>query len=130
MFFLNLKFFPTIFQVTEKRRLKYYVSMAGPDLLCVSSSQHSQGILKRIEREATFSYQTLTLSEENASNVMFINGFLVHRHVDEIPVSHQIINEKIDMPRKVLNFVELGKYSSGLTSCCVLVRRTRYIRNL
>lgn len=104
--------------------------MAGPDLLCVSSSPHSQEILKRIEREATFSYQTLTLSEENAANVLYINGFLVHRHIDEIPVSHQVINEKIDIPRKILNFNELGKYSSGPTSCCVLVRRTRYIRNL
>ena len=104
--------------------------MAGPDLFCVSSSKNSQGILKRIEREATFSYQTLTMSEENAANVMYINGFLVHRHIDEIPISHQIINEKIDMPRKVASFAELGKYSSGLTSCCLLVRRTRYIRNL
>lgn len=116
--------------MTEKRHLKYYVSMAGPDLLCVSNSPHSQGILKRIEREATFSYQTLTLSEENAANVLFINGFLVHRSIDEIPVTFQILSEKIDIPRKVLNIAELGKYSSGLTSCCVLVRRTRYIRNL
>lgn len=104
--------------------------MAGPDLLCVSSSPNAQEILKRIEREATFSYQTLTLSEEHAANVLFINGFLVHRSVDEIPVSNQIISEKIDMPRKVLNMSELGKYSSGLTSCCILVRRSRYIRNL
>lgn len=117
-------------QVTEKRHLKYYVSMAGPDLLCVSSAPPSQGILKRIEREATFSYQTLTVSEENAANVLFINGFLVHRSIDEIPITTQILSEKIDIPRKVLNINELGKYSSGLTSCCVLVRRTRYIRNL
>lgn len=116
--------------MTEKRHLKYYVSMAGPDLLCVSSSPHSQEILKRIAREATFTYQTLTLSEENAANVLFINGFLVHRSIEEIPVSMQILSEKIDIPRKVLSFAELGKYSSGLTACCVLVRRTRYIRNL
>jgi dimethylargininase len=119
-----------MFQVTEKHHLKYYVSMAGPDLLCVSNSPHSQEILKRIAREATFTYQTLTLSEEIAANVMFINGFLVHRSIDEIPVTHQILAEKIDIPRKVVNFSELGKYSSGLTSCCVLVRRSRYIRNL
>lgn len=116
--------------MTEKRHLKYFVSMAGPDLLCVSTSPHSQGILKRIEREATFSYQTLTLSEENASNVLYINGFVVHRSIQEIPVSFRVISEKIDIPRKVLNFSELGKYSSGLTSCCILIRRTRYIRNL
>jgi len=123
--------FPCVpIRVTEKRHLKYYVSMAGPDLLCVSNSPHSQGILKRIEREATFSYQTLTLSEEDASNVLFINGFLVHRSIEEIPISFQVLSEKIDIPRKVLSIAELGKYSSGLTSCCVLVRRSRYIRNL
>ncbi|KAG5672788.1 hypothetical protein PVAND_002882 [Polypedilum vanderplanki] len=117
-------------KVTEKRHLKYYVTMAGPDLLCISNTTHSQEILKRIEREATFSYQTLTLSEENAANVLHINGHLVHRSIDEIPVSHQILSEKIDMPRKVLNFTELGKYSSGLCSCCILIKRSRYIRNL
>lgn len=104
--------------------------MAGEDLLCVSSSPHSQEILKRIEREATFTYQTLTLSEENAANVLTINGTLVHRSIDEIPISYQILSEKVDMPRQVLNMTELGKYSSGLTSCCILVKRSRYIRNL
>lgn len=64
--------------------------MAGPDLLCVSSSKESQEILRRIEREATFSYQTLTLSEEIAANVLFINGTLIHRSVLEAPVSSQV----------------------------------------
>lgn len=104
--------------------------MAAPDLLCVSNSPYAKDILKRIEREATFTYQTLTLSEENAANVLCINGFLVHRCMDEIPISYSIVSEKIDIPRKVLNFSELGKYSSGLTSCCILVKRSRYIRNL
>lgn len=65
--------------------------MAGPDLLCVSSSKESQEILRRIEREATFSYQTLTLSEEEAANVLYINGTLIHRHVLEVPVSSQVV---------------------------------------
>lgn len=104
--------------------------MAAPDLLCVSNSPQAKDILRRIEREATFTYQTLTLSEENAANVLYINGFLVHRSIDEIPISNSIISQKIDIPRKVLNFSELGKYSSGLTSCCILVKRSRYIRNL
>lgn len=104
--------------------------MAAPDLLCVSNSPHAKDILRRIEREATFSYQTLTLREENAANVLHINGFLVHRSMEEIPDSYSIINEKIDIPRKVLNFNELGKYSSGLSSCCILMKRSRYIRNL
>lgn len=64
--------------------------MAG-DILCVSNSQDAQEILKRIEREATFSYQTLTLSEENAANVLYINGLLIHRSIEEIPISYQVI---------------------------------------
>lgn len=64
--------------------------MAGPDLFCISSSRESQEVLRRIEREATFSYQTLTLSEEEAANVLYINGMLVHRHILEIPVSSQV----------------------------------------
>lgn len=78
-------------KVTENRHLKYYISVAGQDLLCVCSSKDSQEVMKRIEREATFSYQTLTLSEEQASNVLFINGTLIHRSVEEIPVSAQVI---------------------------------------
>lgn len=64
--------------------------MGAPDLLFVSSSRESQEILRRIEREATFTYQTLTLSEEHAANVLYINGTLVHRSLMEIPVSHQV----------------------------------------
>lgn len=78
------------YQVTEHRHLKYYVSLGGPDLLFVSNSRESQEILRRIEREATFTYQTLTLSEEHAANVLYINGTLVHRSLMEIPVSHQV----------------------------------------
>lgn len=64
--------------------------MAG-EILCVSNTQDAQEILKRIEREATYSYQTLTLSEENAANVLYINGLLIHRSIEEIPISYQVI---------------------------------------
>ncbi|CAO1426223.1 unnamed protein product [Diamesa tonsa] len=123
--------FPCVpIKVTEKYHLKYFVSMAGPDLICCSNTPGSTEILRRIEREATFTYQTLTLNEEIAANVLAINGHLVHRSIEEIPISHKALADKIDMPRKVLNFSELGKYSNGLTSCCVLVKRTKYVRNL
>lgn len=104
--------------------------MAGPDLLCVTNTQESQEILKRIKREASYSYQTLTLSEEKAANVLYINGTLIHRHMEEIPVSSQILSEKIDIPRQSLHMSELGKFSTGLTSSCILVKRSKYIRNL
>lgn len=64
--------------------------MAGPDLLCVGAGKECQEVLKRMEREATFSYQTLTLPEDDAANVLFLNGTLVHRSVDEIPSSFKV----------------------------------------
>lgn len=115
-------------QVTEHRHLKYYVTMAGPDLLCVCNSKESQEILKRIEREATFSYQTLTLSEEGAANVLYINGTLIHRTMSEIPGSCQVLAEKIDIPRQMLNMTELSRLGTGLSSCCLLLKRSKYLR--
>lgn len=117
-------------KVTADHHLKYYISMAGPDLLCVANTKESQEILRRIEREATFSYQTLTLSEASAANVLYVNGTLIHRAVQDCPISSAMISEKIDVPRQTLQFSELGKYSTGLTACSVLLRRSKYIRNL
>lgn len=83
-------------KVTEQHHLKYYISMAGPELLCVSNTKESQEILRRIEREATFSYQKLTISEADAANVLYINGTLIHRAVQDCPISAAgIINKQI-----------------------------------
>jgi hypothetical protein len=46
--------------------------------------------LQRIEREATFSYQTLTVPEDIAANVLYVNGTLIHRSLDEIPESCKV----------------------------------------
>ncbi|XP_049301182.1 N(G),N(G)-dimethylarginine dimethylaminohydrolase 1 isoform X1 [Anopheles funestus] len=119
-----------VIQVSEHHHLKYYVSMGGPDVLCVSRSKESQEILKRIEREATFTYHTLTLQEEAAANVLYINGTLVTRSVDEIPISTQILSQKIDNPRQMLYMSELGKFSNGLTACSILVKRSKHIKSL
>lgn len=64
--------------------------MGGPDLLCVGVGKESQEVLKRMEREATFSYQTLTLPEDQAANVLYLNGTLVHRTPEEIPLSFKV----------------------------------------
>jgi dimethylargininase len=46
--------------------------------------------MQRIEREATFSYQTLTVPDGIAANVLYVNGTLIHRSVDEIPESCKV----------------------------------------
>lgn len=66
------------------------MTIGGPDLLCVGSGKEAQDVLKRMEREATFGYQTITLPEDEAANVLFLNGTLVHRSLEEIPQSFQV----------------------------------------
>ncbi|XP_020709027.1 N(G),N(G)-dimethylarginine dimethylaminohydrolase 1 isoform X1 [Athalia rosae] len=117
-------------QVAESKRLKALVSMAGPDVICVGAGKESQEVLKRIEREATYTYQTLTVPEDAAANVVYVNGTLIHRHEAEIPDSCKVFADKVEFPTKSLQISELAKVSSGLSSCCLLVRRPRHILSI
>lgn len=120
----------TPIKVSNKKHLKSLITVGGPDLLCVGSSKEAQEVLKRMEREATFSYQTITLPEDEAANVLFLNGTLIHKSLEEIPESFKVFADKIDYPRRSINFSQLSKGSSGLTSSCLLVKRLRHMRNL
>ncbi|KAK6627246.1 hypothetical protein RUM44_009723 [Polyplax serrata] len=112
----------------EKYRLKNLVSVAGPDLLCVASTKPGQDLIKRIEREASYTYQTLTVPEEAAANVLYINGTLIHRTEDEIPKSFMVFAEKIDFSKRSVKASELAKLGHSLSSCCLLLRRSKYIK--
>ncbi|XP_050419879.1 N(G),N(G)-dimethylarginine dimethylaminohydrolase 1 [Adelges cooleyi] len=119
-------------KVKENKHLKTIVSMAGPDVMCVGSSEESKHILKLLEQEATYSYQILTLPEDEAANVMYINGTLLHRSAKEIPKSFKVLNEKIsDISLQSVDISELLKCDGvNLNSCCLLARRAKHIRNL
>ncbi|EDW05596.1 N(G),N(G)-dimethylarginine dimethylaminohydrolase 1 [Drosophila mojavensis] len=120
----------TPIRVNGCKRLKYYVTMAGPDVLCVSTSATCQEIVKRMEREASFTYQKLTLPEESAANMLYINGTIVHRSPAEIPEAYKTLKEKIDIPTRNINISEFSQFSSGLTSACLLLRRWKSIRSI
>lgn len=140
----------TPIRVNGTKRLKYYVTMAGPDVLCVSTSPTCQEIVKRMEREASFTYQKLTLPEEKAANMLYINGTIVHRSPTEIPEAYKVgrlsylilqptlsfiflpqtLKEKIDIPTRNINISEFSQYSSGLSSACLLLRRWKSIRSI
>ncbi|XP_046395745.1 N(G),N(G)-dimethylarginine dimethylaminohydrolase 1 isoform X1 [Ischnura elegans] len=117
-------------QVTQSKHLKAMVSMAGPDVICVGAGKASQEVLKRIEREATFTYQTITVPEDEAANVLYINNCLIHRSKEEISESFKVFEDVVKFQRRSLSMSELSKAGSGLSSCCLLFRRTKHIRNL
>ena len=77
-------------QIEGPYTLKHYLAMVGPDVISVSSNPQAQKILKRVEREATHRYQTLTLPEDGASNLFIVNGTLIHRCKSEAPKSDAV----------------------------------------
>lgn len=106
--------------------LKSVMSMAGPDIICISSSPEAQEILKQIEREATYKYYTLTVPDDAAANVLYVNGSLVHR--SEYPVSNQVFQSRVDYSRVSLKLWELSKPQAYLTSLCVLIKKSKTVR--
>ncbi|XP_023237902.1 N(G),N(G)-dimethylarginine dimethylaminohydrolase 1 [Centruroides vittatus] len=115
-------------KVSGEWRLKSFMSVAGPDIICVSAGQEAQGILKRIAREATFRYQTVTVPDDEASNCLFVNGTLIHPA--EFPESTKVFEGKIDFSHMTLRTSELSKVGGALTRCSILIKKSKYIKKL
>lgn len=121
----------TPIKVEKSLHLKSAVTMAGPDVMCVGSSPDAKDILKRIEREATFRYQTLTVPDDVAANVVFANGYLMHRTGDEYPASAKVFEEKLShWTLKPTASTEMEKAQGSLTCCSILIRKTRHLKNI
>ncbi|KAK4309802.1 hypothetical protein Pmani_018563 [Petrolisthes manimaculis] len=121
----------TPIKIENSLHLKSLLTMAGPDVICVGSSSEAKDILKRIEREATFRYQTLTVPDNIAANVVFANGYLLHRSADEYPDSAKVFEEKLShWTLKPLCSSEMEKANGALTCQSILIRKTRHLKNI
>ena len=145
-------------QVDGCYHLKTFLNIAGPDVLSVGAGPEAQSVLKRMEREATHRYQTLTLPEDRAANCMFVNGTLVHRGRQEAPKSqpvslrrkfplkckfmsfillllcqNQVFSAKIDLPRVPVSISEFSRSNiqqRPISSLFILIRKSKHVRKL
>lgn len=111
-------------------RLKSYITMAGPDILCVNKSPEAQSMLRRMEREASFNYKLITVDDEQGSNVLYLNGTLMHRN--DLPDSVTVLQDKIDYSRVPIKISELTKNYPyhGIDSLCMFVRKSHRIQTI
>lgn len=111
-------------------RLKSYVTMAGPDIICVNRSQEAQSMIRRMEREASYNYKLITVDDEQGSNVMYLNGTLIHRN--DLPGSVSVLQDKIDYSRVPVKISELTRNhpNHGIDSLCLLVRKSHRIQTI
>jgi len=114
----------------ENLRLKSYITMAGPDILCVNRSQEAQSMLRRMEREASFNYKLITVDDEQASNVLYLNGTLIHRNepIDSVAT----FQDRIDFSRVPVKISELTRNHRyhGVDSMCLLVRKSNRLHTI
>ena len=83
--------------------------MAGPDVISVGSCGEAQRVLKRVEREASHRYQTLTLPEDGAANCLYVNGTLIHRSREEAPKSDAVrLETVVDLDKQIHSLVHLS----------------------
>ncbi|KFM64094.1 N(G),N(G)-dimethylarginine dimethylaminohydrolase 1, partial [Stegodyphus mimosarum] len=115
-------------KVPGKYHLKSLVSVAGPDILCVSASEEAQSVLKRMAQEVTYRYQTVTVPDSQAANCLYVNGTLIHR--SEFPNSTKVFDDRIDFNKIPLALSELSKARGDLSSCCILIKKSKYIKKL
>ena len=96
-----------------------------------------------------YRYHTLTVPEEEAANCLLINGSLLVPHVSEIPLSSevqwyfclkfnsfsniflvQVFKQRIHYPIKEIALSEFQKTGRGLSSLCILIRKSKNIKKL
>ncbi|CAH8672589.1 unnamed protein product [Schistosoma margrebowiei] len=94
------------------RSLKDAVGVAGINVLAVGESEAAKQLLKEIGRVASHTYKVITLPEDHAANVLYINHHLLHLSSQMIPKSIGIFENKINYYRSQIHIPEL--FNAGI----------------
>lgn len=110
--------------------LKDYISMAGPEVMAVGSSQAAQKTFLEIRNSGAVGYKYITVDEDDAANVIYANGVLLHLGSEQIPRGSAIYANKIDYPRVPIRMLEPLKRGGRLTNCVLLVNRVKHPKRI
>ncbi|CAB3225975.1 unnamed protein product [Arctia plantaginis] len=103
--------------------LKKHITVAGNDILTMCENEVGKTLLKKIEREATYTYKTLTVPILEAANCVFVNDTLMHKGIEDIgDPCFKVFCDKIDFPRRSLKFTELTKIMLDPSSLVLLTK--------
>lgn len=121
----------TIVKVHEPAtHLKDYVSMAGPEVMAISKSEAAQKTFTEIKNTGGAGYKYILVEEDEAANVLFCNGALLHLDSDLIPKGFAVYQNKIDYQKISIRLEEPLKRGGRLGSCVLLINRIRHPKNL
>lgn len=112
------------------RSLKDAVGVAGINVLAVGETVPAKQLLKEIEKVASYTYKVITLPENHAANVLYINHYLLHWSPQMIPKSIGVFENKIDYNRTPMHMPELYNAGVPMSKLALFVGRFRHQRNI
>lgn len=111
--------------------LKSICSMAGRQVIAISDSDDGVQVYKQIKMNAQFGYELLKLNSDEAANMIYVNGHLIHRTREEInETSYSILDEKILNPRHQVSIHELDRARVTLSSLVLLINKEKKARKI
>lgn len=117
----------TAIEVSHEIHLKTSLSMAGPNLICAGASKGVQDLIKNIEKQAKYKYQTLVVPDDEAANCVYANGNLIHRadFLNSLKIFEREVRHK-SLPVKTSQF---AKAQGRLTCLSVLIKQNNHVLN-
>ncbi|XP_033127163.1 N(G),N(G)-dimethylarginine dimethylaminohydrolase 1-like [Anneissia japonica] len=109
---------------SEYLHLKSVMSMAGPDVVAIGSSQHALDAKKQMMEKAVHEYRYVTLPDDSAANCLYVNGTLIHCTEEEYPASYKVYQEQFpDCPKISLPNSEFGKVDGAFTCRSIFIEK-------
>jgi len=106
---------------TGDKHLTDFVNMAAPGIICVGSCKDSQDVIKRIERRASYRYETITMPNDYRPEVLCVNGHLLHLVSEGDIFSDKLLN----LSKRGLEMEEFSKLSANFSRLVVLLNKSR-----
>ncbi|CAC5382117.1 DDAH [Mytilus coruscus] len=87
---------------------------------------NEKGAQAQMKSLAQYKYRILRLDSDDAANMLYVNGRLIHRSRDEIgEKSYSILDEKITYAKHKVGFEEISKTGGYLSSAVLLINRNK-----
>lgn len=103
--------------------LKSFLSMAGPDLIAITTSHDGQVAKKAIQEKGSFRYRFYDIPDDPGANCLYLNDTIVHAANDWLPASCEKFRQLDTPARKItLSGSELNKVDGCFSCSSVLIK--------
>ena len=109
--------------ILHNLHLKSFLSMAGPDLISISTSADGKQAKNYINEKGQFKYRFYEIPDDPGANCLYLNNALVHASKDWLPKTNERFQQLETSAKKlVLSGSELNKVDGCFSCSSVLIK--------